>query len=430
MSLRSHHAQRVADKLNFETDNTINKNQGTMDKRFRITLLFNANKVYDREVIEGIGEYLQASQCDWDIFLEEEFTTHLDNFHNWKGDGVIADFDNPKIAELLKDSDIPVVGVGGSYEKDEDYPDIPYVATDNQALVELAYQHLREKGLENFAFYGKPHDKSNRWAHEREKAFSNIVKKEGYTGSIYRGSETNSRTWTYDMNRLADWLQRLPTPTGIIAVTDSRARHLLQVCQHLNIMVPDKVSVIGIDNEELARYLTRVSLSSVGQGTKQMGYRAAKMLHRLLDAKDKDETANPNQVLKHARVMVPPTQVFERQSTDYQALKDTYVIQAMHFIRHNACKGIKVDQVLSYVGISRSNMEARFKAERGHSIHQEIHNSKLKRACNLLGNTELPIVEIAELCGYPSLQYMYTVFKKNLDQTPKEYREASINTAD
>ncbi|GAL28313.1 xylose activator XylR AraC family [Vibrio variabilis] len=124
MSLRSHHAQRVADKLNFETDNTINKNQGTMDKRFRITLLFNANKVYDREVIEGIGEYLQASQCDWDIFLEEEFTTHLDNFHNWKGDGVIADFDNPKIAELLKDSDIPVVGVGGSYEKDEDYPDI------------------------------------------------------------------------------------------------------------------------------------------------------------------------------------------------------------------------------------------------------------------------------------------------------------------
>ncbi|WP_275426461.1 hypothetical protein [Vibrio variabilis] len=109
-----------------------------MDKRFRVTLLFNANKVYDREVIEGIGEYLQASQCDWDIFLEEEFTTHLDNFRGWSGDGVIADFDNPKIAELLKDSDIPVIGVGGSYEKEEDYPDIPYVATDNQALVELA----------------------------------------------------------------------------------------------------------------------------------------------------------------------------------------------------------------------------------------------------------------------------------------------------
>ncbi|MDR9827292.1 DNA-binding transcriptional regulator [Vibrio sp. FNV 38] len=393
-----------------------------MDKRYRITLLFNANKVYDRQVIEGIGEYLQASQCEWDIFLEEDFTAHLDNYKDWKGDGVIADFDDPQIEALLRETDIPVVGVGGSYEREEQYPNVPYVATDNEALVDLAFHHLREKGLENFAFYGIPEDLGKRWAHERTKAFKKIVKREGYTGSVYLGNETSPQTWQYDMNRLADWLQMLPTPTGIIAATDSRARHLLQVCEHLNIMVPDKVSVIGIDNEELARYLTRVSLSSVGQGSKEMGYRAAKMLHKLVENRQKTES-NTSKVVKHARVLVPPTQVYERQSTDYQALKDPYVIQAMHFIRHNACKGIKVDQVLSYVGISRSNMEARFKEERGHSIHQEIHNSKLNRACNLLKNTSLPIVEIAELCGYPSLQYMYTVFKKNLDQTPKYFRE-------
>ena len=27
-------------------------------KRHRITLLFNANKAYDRQVVEGVGEYL------------------------------------------------------------------------------------------------------------------------------------------------------------------------------------------------------------------------------------------------------------------------------------------------------------------------------------------------------------------------------------
>lgn len=395
-----------------------------MDKRFRITLLFNANKVYDRQVIEGIGEYLQASQCEWDIFLEEDFVTHLDNFEAWRGDGIIADFDNPDVVDRLKGTDIPVVGVGGSYTEQSQYPDIPYVATDNNALVELAFQHLREKGLENFALYGLPTNSGKRWAQERELSFKKIVEREGYSGSIYRGNETSPETWQYDMNRLADWLQRLPTPTGIIAVTDSRARHLLQVCEQLNIMVPDKVSVIGIDNEELARYLTRVSLSSVGQGCKEMGYRSAKILHKLLLAKDKDKPVN--QVLKHARVLIPPTKVFERQSTDFQALKDPYVIQAMHYIRHNACKGIKVDQVLACVGISRSNMEARFREERGHSIHQEIHNSKLKRACNLLAETTLPILEISELSGYPSLQYMYTVFKKNLEKTPKEFRDNAL----
>ncbi|MFA0338848.1 substrate-binding domain-containing protein [Vibrio breoganii] len=314
----------------------------------------------------------------------------MENVQAWQGDGIIADFDNPEIERLLSNSNIPVVGVGGSYQPENDYPDVPYVATDNQALVEMA--------------------------------FKNIVAREGYASAVFRGNETSSGSWQYDMNRLADWLQRLPTPTGIIAVTDSRARHLLQVCSHLNIMVPDKVAVIGIDNEEVTRYLTRVSLSSVAQGSKEMGYRAAKMLHNILDTQANSENAALVPTAR-PRVMIPPSMVYERQSTDYQALNDPYVIQAMHFIRHNACKGIKVDQVLSYVGISRSNMEVRFKEARGHSIHQEIHNLKLKRACNLLTSTSLSINDIAEVCGYPSLQYMYTVFKKNFEMTPKDFRE-------
>ncbi|ROR21113.1 XylR family transcriptional regulator [Vibrio crassostreae] len=392
-----------------------------MHKKFRINLLFNANKTYDRQVIEGIGEYLQASQCDWDIFLEDDFTTHIENIHAWQGDGIIADFDNPEISSLLADSTIPVVGVGGSYQDMNDYPDVPYIATDNEALVEIAFKHLKDKGLQNFAFYGFSDVENKRWATERERAFNKIIKKEGYPCSIYRGSDTSPHNWQYDMNRLADWLQMLPTPTGIIAATDSRARHLLQVCDHLNLMVPDKVSIIGIDNEELARYLTRVSLSSVAQGCKEMGYRAAKMLHKHIKLRSSENTPL-DQKKDYERVLVSPSKVYQRQSSDYQALKDTYVIQAMHFIRQNACKGIKVDQVLSYVGISRSNMESRFKEERGHSIHQEIHNSKLDRACTLLKTTSLPIADIADICGYPSLQYMYTVFKKNLNNTPKEFR--------
>ncbi|WP_120512436.1 XylR family transcriptional regulator [Photobacterium salinisoli] len=403
-----------------------------MNKRYRITLLFNANKVYDRQVIEGIGEYLHATQCDWDIFLEEDFRVHLDNIRNWVGDGIIADLDNPEIEEILKEINIPTVGVGGSYENDHDYPNLPYVATDNAQLVKMAFQHLRDKGLENFAFYGLPPCPTSRWAAEREKSFQRIVKEEGYEGFIYRGNETSPLTWQYDMNRLADWLQNLPTPTGIIAVTDSRARHLLQVCDHLNLMVPDKIAVIGIDNEELARYLTRVSLSSVGQGCKKMGYQAAKMLHHILLRKEQQDTEEhpQQQIIRHSKVLISPTQVYERQSTDFQALRDPYVIQAMHFIRHNAIKGIKVDQVLNYVGVSRSNLETRFKEERGHSIHQEIHSSKLKRACNLLRTTDLPIAEIAALCGYPSLQYMYSVFKKNFDVTPKDYRKGEDNDTD
>lgn len=55
------------------------------EKRHRITLLFNANKAYDRQVVEGVGEYLQASQSEWDIFIEEDFRTRLENIKDWLG---------------------------------------------------------------------------------------------------------------------------------------------------------------------------------------------------------------------------------------------------------------------------------------------------------------------------------------------------------
>ena len=95
----------------------------------------------------------------------------------------------------------------------------------------------------------------------------------------------------------------------------------------------------------------------------------------------------------------------------------------MHYIRNNACKGIKVEQVLDAVGISRSNLEKRFKEEVGETIHTVIHSEKLVKARSLLVSTSLSINEISQMCGYPSLQYFYSVFKKEYDVTPKEYRD-------
>ena len=387
------------------------------DSRHSITLLFNANKVYDRQVIEGVGHYLQSSKVDWDVYLEEDFRCRLENIEDWAGDGIIADFDDIDIQRALENSDIPVVGVGGSYQNADEYPSVPYVATDNTQLITAAYEHLRQKGLERFAYYGVPLDENHRWAKEREQAIQAVTAEEGYECQIYRGHATRPETWQYAMNRLTDWLQSLPTPIGIVAVTDSRARHLLQACDHLGIEVPDRISIIGIDDDDIARHLSRISLSSVTQGCFEMGYRAAKLLHKRLNNFD----------IGNKRLLVSPVGVACRQSSDFKSLKDAHVIQAMHFIRQYATKGIKVEQVTDFVGISRSNLEQRFQGERGHSIHTEIHNEKLTRACRMLEETNVAPNEIASICGYPSLQYMYAVFKKHFNLTPKAYRENAYN---
>jgi LacI family transcriptional regulator len=339
----------------------------------------------------------------------------LEHIVEWSGDGIIADFDDPAIQAAMHNAKVPVIGVGGSYINEQDYPDVPYVATDNYEVVKSAYEHLKKKGLERFAFYGLPLDQTHRWAVERERAMLKLCKSDGYDCSIYRGHPTRPETWQYTMNRVSDWIQGLPNPVGIVSVTDARARHLLQACEQIGKLVPDNISIVGIDDDDIARYLSRISLSSVTQGCFDMGFQAAKLLHRHLD--------NPN--LKSRRVLVPPVGVSERQSTDFKALKDPYVIQAMHYIRQNACRGIKVEQVLDYVGVSRSNLEQRFREEREHSIHTEIHNEKLAKACKLLVEEDIPTSEVAQVCGYPSLQYMYAVFKKHYDKTPREFRDGS-----
>lgn len=164
------------------------------DKRHRITLLFNANKAYDRQVVEGVGEYLQASQSEWDIFIEEDFRARIDNIKDWLGDGVIADYDDDDIAQLLADVDVPIIGVGGSYHREQDYPPVHYIATDNHALVESAFLHLKEKGVNRFAFYGLPSSSGKRWAAEREYAFCQLVAKEKYRGVVYQGWKLRRKT--------------------------------------------------------------------------------------------------------------------------------------------------------------------------------------------------------------------------------------------
>lgn len=307
------------------------QNNTMFEKRHRITLLFNANKAYDRQVVEGVGEYLRASQLEWDIFIEEDFRARIENIKEWLGDGVIADYDDPEIENLLIDVNVPIVGVGGSFHRPECYPPVHYIATDNAALVESAFLHLKEKGINRFAFYGLPASSCKGWAAEREHAFCQLVAREKYRGVVYQGLETAPENWQHAQNRLADWLQTLPPQTGIIAVTDARARHVLQACERLHIPVPEKLCVIGIDNEELTRYLSRVALSSVAQGTRQMGYQAAKLLHRLLE----------NEELPLQRQLIPPMRVVERRSTDYRSLTDPRLFRRCTIFVTTPVKGLR-----------------------------------------------------------------------------------------
>lgn len=115
--------------------------------QYQVGLLFNANKAWECQVIEGIGDFLAFSECDWDFYIEESFCTNKVNSIMASSDGIIADLDDCNLVKVLANSVKPYVGVGGSFAQEHDYPQCDYVATDNVALVQQAFEHLMKKGI-------------------------------------------------------------------------------------------------------------------------------------------------------------------------------------------------------------------------------------------------------------------------------------------
>jgi LacI family transcriptional regulator len=385
-----------------------------LPKSHRIALLFNANKIFDREVISGIAAHLASTRASWDLFLEEDFRCRLPGIEHWHGDGIIADFDDPGVQAALSRSRIPVVAVGGSYENESNYPSgVPYVATDNYKLVKLAYDHLVEMGLRQFACFSLPEALENRWAQERENAYRSLMRRDKVEPHIYRGHNTYAPSWDEAVEQQIKWLRSLPKPIGIIAVTDARARQLLQACLIAGIEVPEQVALIGIDNDPLCRILTRIPLSSVIQGAQEMGRTAAHLLDQMLNGARIGDT----------RILVPPAGINVLASSKHEAAKHPHVMRARHFIRQYACQGIKTGQVADYVGISRSSLESYFRQELGCSVHDEILRFKLDAATTMLARGDVGIADVALSCGFTSVQYMHAVFKRELGCTPRAYQD-------
>src|SRR5690606_6370311 len=158
-----------------------------------------------------------------------------------------------------------------------------------------------------------------------------------------------------------------------------------------------KASCIITKNVSLTSSHTRFQLSSFSKGTETMWRTAAQLLHQMLHGM-------PSTGMQ---ILVPPEAINVQPSSLHQPLGNPYVMRALLFIRQYACQGIKTEQVAAYVGVSRSSLEAHFRKARGCSVHEEILRFKLAAATSRLKNTDSPIADIAQNCGFKSAQYLH-----------------------
>lgn len=379
-----------------------------------VALLIETSLASGRDILRGIARYVRENE-PWALYyeprsLQESFPRWL---RRWTGDGIIARIQNRKMADEIAATGIPVVDVLGVV------PDLPFplVHVDDRAIARMAADHLLERGFRHFGFFGIA---GENWSQRRLVEFRAAIAQAGYQVAPYElpRDAAGAHSWERMEDKLASWVAALPKPCGVLVCSDQRGPQFLEACRRAQVVVPDEVAVIGVDDDEPLCEVCHPPLSSIKPGHADVGYQAAAVLDSLLRG-----AARPKKP-----VLAAPQQVVTRLSSDVLAIEDPTMVSALRLIRDHAHEGLHVDAIARQVGLSRSVLQRRFRAQLKRSVHQEILAAKIKRARELLIKTDLSLAEVAERAGFKHQEYMGAVFRARLKRTPNQVRQSAYST--
>lgn len=377
----------------------------------RVALLVETTLESGRDILRGVARYVRE-RGPWSLLHAPGGFELLSgaSLHKWKGDGIIARVTSSATAKALKRTKIPVVDVLGIVPDTQ----FPLVHVDDAAIAKEAVTHFIERGFRHFAFMGLI---GEHWSERRRDAFLLQTRALGAIAAVHETTrdELIRVPWDRRQSHLASWLAALPKPTGLMVCSDQCGVDLLEACQRIQIDVPNEIAVVGVDNDAPLCEICSPPLSSISPNHQMVGYTAARLLHQLILGEKPPQSPQ----------FIAPSRLIVRHSSDILAVEDKAVAAALKIIQAEAGGTLSVDKIARHAGVSRSVLQRRFHHALGRTIHDQIIGIRLKMAIELIGSTSLPLVEIAERCGFVHQEYMGVVFRQRLNRTPSTYRTSA-----
>jgi DNA-binding LacI/PurR family transcriptional regulator len=185
-----------------------------------------------------------------------------------------------------------------------DVPGWATVRIDDEHAARTATAHLAGLGHQRIAYVGGPGVLDFTAPRAREA---------GYRGALEDAGLTHDPSLEVDgeftvaggiaAGRLL--LERPDRPTAVFAASDEMAIGVLRAARELGLQIPHDLSVVGIDDHELAGFF---DLTTVSQPVLEQGRVAARQVLDALEARASDAGWHPAQVIL-------PTRLLERGST-------------------------------------------------------------------------------------------------------------------
>jgi YesN/AraC family two-component response regulator len=115
------------------------------------------------------------------------------------------------------------------------------------------------------------------------------------------------------------------------------------------------------------------------------------------------------------------------EQTDNVETKEEFILDGIAaYVGEKYMKDLTLDRISRMVCMNRFKFCRVFKQRFGKTFLSHLNSIRVKKASELLNNTNLTITEIAFFVGYGSFSQFKRVFKKVYGVSPKEYRR-SIN---
>ena len=377
----------------------------------RVAIMLDLQWPYKRHASTFAGTQQFAKEHGWHSIIDE--FAH-DTLPTRRGkqipyDGVIARA-NHELAERATRLGIPVVNMWASSPV---WNKLPGVFPDFDASGQIKAEHFLSRGLSNFAAMTAFKNRGQRMEVDQ---FRKVIAECGYDCVIANSPQSLSRSldhWRRTRELVEAWMDRWVLPIGVMVGGEDLGRLVVQMCHERDWRVPQDVAIIAGQNEENLCENPSPSMTSMEFGYERIGYRCAKLLQHLMDG----GTAPDNPI------SLSPSGLVVRESTDFHAVQDKLVADALDYISRNSHRHIGQHDVSRAVNAETRTLQLRFRKFLDSPIATEIRRVRLERAKRELVQSDRRIEHIARDVGFKTANRMCEIFRRELGITPTDYRK-------
>ena len=96
------------------------------------------------------------------------------------------------------------------------------------------------------------------------------------------------------------------------------------------------------------------------------------------------------------------------------------------YVKENLDKKITLSDISWHLHCSTVTITEHFKREYGITVMEYVMHKRMRKAEQMLYNSELPIKDISEACGFPNMEYFSRSFKSVHGMSPRAWRQEKL----